>query len=108
MIHTSELLKAQDGDYENWHYQLEDGAEYLLTESEMGWLDFVKGRYGIYDHIIQNSKPTANGLVYTIDTHDLSQVLYDDGIEGKAVCLSDETTLQSIFFYSSVGLDTYE
>ena len=37
MIHTSESLKAQDGDYENFHYQLEDGDQYQLTEDELGW-----------------------------------------------------------------------
>jgi hypothetical protein len=97
MIHTSENLKAQDGDFENYHYQLEDGEQYKLTEDELGWLKFVSGRYSIADHIIDN----IDGDVYTVDSYEMSKALNDDGMFPKAVCLSDETTLQSIFFYSA-------
>ena len=30
-IHTSDSLKAQDGEFENFHYQLDDGERYLLA-----------------------------------------------------------------------------
>jgi hypothetical protein len=43
MIHTSESLKIQDGDFENFHYQLDDGEKYRLTDGELEWLDFPKG-----------------------------------------------------------------
>ena len=33
-IHTSESLKAQDGEFENFHYTLEDGERYLLTDDQ--------------------------------------------------------------------------
>ncbi len=98
MIHTSENLKAQDGNFENYHYQLEDGEQYKLTEDELGWLKFVSGRYSIADHIIDN----LDGDVYTIDTYGMSEALSEDGMFPKAVCLSDETTLQAIFFYSAI------
>jgi hypothetical protein len=98
MIHTSESLKAQDGDYENYHYQLEDGDKYRLTEDELHWLDFVRGRYSIADHIDQNM---TDG-VYTLDTHGLGEALDETGMFPKAVCLSDDTALQAIFFYSAV------
>ena len=101
MIHTNESLRAQDGDFENYHYQLEDGDKYKLTEAELGWLQFVKGRYSIYDHLANN----MNDGVYTVDTLGMSEALLDDGIDCKAVCLSDDTALQAIFFYSSINLD---
>ena len=98
MIHTSESLKSQDGDYENYHYQLEDGEQYRLTEDELHWIDFVRGRYSIADHIDQNM---TDG-VYTLDTHGLGEALDETGMFPKAVCLSDDTALQAIFFYSAV------
>ena len=98
MIHTSESLKSQDGDYENYHYQLEDGDKYRLTEDELQWLAFVRGRYSIADHIDQNM---TDG-VYTLDTHGLGEALDETGMFPKAVCLSDDTALQAIFFYSAV------
>ena len=51
MIHTSESLKALDGEFENFHYQLEDGEKYQLTDGELGWVEFVLGRYAIADHL---------------------------------------------------------
>jgi hypothetical protein len=54
-IHTSKSLKAQDDSTaENYHYQLEDGEQYQLTEGELEWLEFVCGRYSIHDHIVEN------------------------------------------------------
>jgi hypothetical protein len=97
MIHTSESLRAQDGDFENYHYQLTDGERYRLTDGELGWLKFVRGRYGIADHIIDNLEDD----VYTVDLCGMSEALEDDGCFPKAVCLSDDTVLQAIFFYSA-------
>lgn len=101
-IHTSDSLKAQDGDSENLHYQLEDGDQYQLTEGELGWLDFVRGRYSIADHIDENM---IDGI-YTMDSIGLGEALDETGMFPKAVCLSEETTLQAIFFYSAVS-DAY-
>jgi hypothetical protein len=97
MIHTTDSLRSQDGDFENFHYQLEDGEQYRLTEGELGWLKFVSGRYAIADHIRDNLVDD----VYTVDLEGMSQALDDDGMSYKAVCLSDDTVLQSIFFYSA-------
>ena len=101
MIHTSESLKAQDGEFENWHYQLEDGDQYRLTDGELGWLDFVDGRYSIADHINNNM---VDG-VYHVDCWGMGQAMEDDSIFCKAVCLDDDTALQHIFFYSSIEPD---
>jgi len=103
MIHTSESLKAQDGRFENYHYQLDDGDQYKLTEGELGWLVFVRGRYSIADHIDDNM---VSG-VYTMDSYSLGVALAEDGIDHKAVCLSDDSTLQAIFFYSAIEVDDY-
>mgnify|MGYP003677816824 CR=1 FL=1 len=98
MIHTSESLKAQDGDFENFHYQLEDGEQYKLTQSELDWLAFVDDRYSIADHLRENM---LDG-VYTVDSTGMGEALEADSLYCKAACLSDDTTLQSIFFYSSI------
>lgn len=97
MIHTNDSLRSQDGDFENYHYQLEAGEQYRLTDAELGWLKFVTGRYAIADHIRENLVDD----VYTVDLEGMSQALDDDGMFPKAVCLSDDTVLQSIFFYSA-------
>lgn len=104
---THEQLTALDSDtLENWHYALEDGDKYRLTESECGWLDFVKGRYCIHDHIMDNcTVDDDDRLWYTVDTYGMSEALRDDGMQHKAVCLSDDTSLQAIFFYTSFELE---
>ena len=101
MIHTSESLEAQDGEFENWHYQLEDGEQYQLTDDELGWLDFVDGRYSIADHLNNNM---VDG-VYHVDRCGMGDAMAEDSIFCKAVCLDDDTTLQHIFFYSSIEPD---
>ena len=101
MIHTSESLKTQDGEFENFHYQLEDGEQYRLTEGELGWLAFVRGRYSIADHLEENM---IDG-VYTMDCMGLGEALEGEGSYCKATCLSDDTTLQAIIFYSAVEFD---
>jgi len=98
MIHTSESLKTQDNEYENYHYQLEDGEKYRLTDDELDWLDFVRGRYAVADHLINNM---VDG-VYTMDVYGLGEALDETGMFPKAVCLSDDTALQAIFFYSAI------
>ena len=98
MIHTNDSLRAQDGDFENYHYQLEDGEQYKLTEDELDWLLFVLGRSSIADHVIDNLSVD----VYTVDIQGMGEALENDGMFPKAVCLSDDTVLQSIFFYSAM------
>ena len=101
-IHTSESLKSQDGEFENFHYQLEDGERYLLTDGEADWLfNWVRGKYVIADHLIQNIEKTDDGYVYTIDTIGLGEALTDDQCFPKAVMLSDDSALQAIMFYSA-------
>ena len=101
-IHTSESLKAQDGEFENFHYQLDYGDRYLLTDGEADWLfNWVRGKYVIADHLIENIEETDKGYVYTMDPIGLGEALTDDQCFPKAVMLSDDTALQAIMFYSA-------
>ena len=114
-IHTSKSLKAQDGEFENFHYTLEDGEQYLLTDGEADWLfNWAKGKYVIADHLIKNMKSTLTPpeeltntgneeirYIYTMDTIGLGEALEADGMFPKAVMLSDDSALQAIMFYSA-------
>ena len=104
-IHTSESLKAQDHEWEeNFHYQLECGEKYKLTPGESEWLyDWVRGRYVIADHLIENIEEDENGdSIYTVDCLGMGEALEADQTFPKAVMLSDDSALQGIFFYSAI------
>jgi len=101
-IYTSQFLKSQDSNDENYHYQLTDGEKYLLTDGEADWLfNWVKGKYEIASHLIDNIEETDQGYVYTIDSIGLGEALEADGMFPKAVMLSDDSALQAVFFYSA-------
>ena len=115
-IHTSQSLKSQDDDEcDNYHYQLTDGEKYLLTDGEADWLfNWVKGKYAIADHLIDNIESTLTPpdelintgkedirYIYTIDTIGLGEALEADQMFPKAVMLSDDSALQAVFFYSA-------
>jgi len=97
MIHTAKSLRAQDGKFENYHYQLEDGEKYRLTDDEARWLDFVRGKYAIADHLDEN---ILDG-VYIVDMLGLSEALAVDGFAYHAPCLSADSVLQEIVFYTA-------
>ena len=104
-IHTSESLKAQDHEWEeNFHYQLECGEKYKLTDGESEWLyNWVRGKYEIADHLIGNIEEDENGdSIYTVDCWGMGEALDADQCFPKAVMLSDDSALQGIFFYSSI------
>ena len=102
IIHTSESLKAQDSDMENYHYQLEDGEKYQLTSGEIGWIEHINGKYCIADHLYDHSYcDDEDNLIYIVDIEAMSEALRDDDCRYKAVMLSDDAALQAIFFYSN-------
>ncbi len=97
-IHTTEKLQALDDEHgDNYHYQLVDGERYKLTDGEVEWLDFVRGRYCIADHVIENMEDN----IYTMDTIGLGQAMEDDGMFPKIVMLSEDSVLHRIAFFSA-------
>jgi len=101
-IHTTEKLQALDDEQgDNYHYQLTDGEQYRLTDEELGWLDFVRGRYCIADHLDEN----IESGVYTVDTIGLGEAMEDDGMFPKIVMLSEDSVLHRIAFFSATEPD---
>lgn len=73
--------------------------KYRLTDGEIGWVNFVRGRYCIADWIYYN---TDDEFLLTINKESIqtmSETLDLDDMAPKAVCLDDTTALQHIFFY---------
>ena len=110
--YTSEDILSNE---DIWIYEIPEKVssfgspiEYVLTDGEWGWMEFVKGKYAVHDYIMKNLEwvdpddPEAEFqvAVLTISCADeLSRVLDADCCgAGKAACLSDDTALQKIFF----------
>jgi len=74
--------------------------KYKITDDELGWAKFIKGKYCISDWVLDNID--SEGLLIFNCPFELSEALKDDGIEHKAVMLSDETALQKLFFWLSI------
>ena len=97
--YTSEQILAMDD-----LYDLQDSFctmgipfKYEMTLRELEWLRFVDGKYSIVDWIDDGLK---NAVILFDDPISMSQALDDDcGGAGKAVCLSDDTALQKLFFW---------
>jgi hypothetical protein len=84
------------------HDAMESGSmRYKLTVDEIGWLGFVSGRYCIADCLNEClSIDDDENYIVDLDIFDMSKALKDDDCQPKAVCLSDDTALQHIFFYN--------
>ena len=99
LLTSEQILNAED------LYNLQDSFacsgipfKYLLTDGEKDWLSFVSGRYSIADYI----RERLNGDVLTFsDPESLTNALQGDGIDNKAVMLSDDSALQRLFFWLS-------
>ena len=102
-IYTSEeILKAED------LYRLQDSFcssgkpfKYHLTDGELRWAKFIKGKYSISDYVLKNID--SDRILTFNDPFELSAVLEEDGIDHKAVMLSDDTALQKLFFWLSIN-----
>lgn len=99
-LYTSEEIEnAED------LYELQDSFassaipfKYQMTEGELQWLDFVRGRYAIADWIQSNLD--NNGILTFNCPFAMSAALNEDSPGWcKAVMLSDETALQRLFFW---------
>ena len=96
-LYTEEQI-LEDIDCPAWteDFGIMGGIRYKLSKEEDVWLNFVKGRYCIANYICDNTD--ENGIT-TFESMVFSPILDGDGMRGKAVCLSDKTALQKIFFY---------
>ena len=98
-IYSSEdILNADDlYDIQEMVCCFGQSIQYRLTADEIKWIDFVRGRYSIADYLDENM---VEDILTISDADEMSQALNDDcnGF-GKAVCLSDETALQKLFFW---------
>ena len=101
MYSSKQILDADDLYDIQEHCSSGLPIEYQLTKDELGWLDFVRGKYSIADYVDENISPWHGVTVLTIHDHvEMSQALDDDcGGWGKATCLSDDTALQKLFFW---------
>lgn len=90
-------------------YELQDSFcssgipfKYQITKDELGWLRFIKNRYSIADWLYSKKWIELDDSIVIIfdDYYTMSKALDEDceGI-GKAVCLSDDTALQKLFFW---------
>lgn len=100
-IYTSDEILVMDDLYliQDQVASLGIDIKYQMTEGEIQWYHFIKGRYSIADYIHNNSVINENGFILTINS-EISKYLDDDvkGL-GKAVMLSDDTALQKIIFW---------
>lgn len=72
-----------------------DHFTYTLTPDELGWLEFVRGRYAIADLLLWSIEPqseTGEPVKVTLNAWDVSRALNDDGMD-RPVCLSEDTAL---------------
>jgi len=95
---SKEILESED------LYEIQDSFsssgipfKYQLTDGEIEWAKFNKGKYVINDFVLSNTD--ENNILSFNDPFELSRALFLDGCEPKAVMLSDDTALQKLFFW---------
>lgn len=99
---SAEILQGSPKD--NIMYMLQEYAScgipvrYQLTEDELGWLQFARGKYCIADYI--DAHKNSDNVLTIDDAEELSRALDNDCLGwGKATCLADFTALQHVFFW---------
>lgn len=75
--------------------------KYKMTKGEIGYANFVKGKYEIADFILDNMD--ENGILSFTCPFEFSKALENDGMSHKAVMLSDDTALQKLFFWLNIN-----
>tara|TARA_R100000541_G_C1844588_1_gene76509 strand:- start:174 stop:488 length:315 start_codon:yes stop_codon:yes gene_type:complete len=98
IYNSKEILQADD------LYQLQDKFsssgipfKYQMSKEEFEWAKFIKNKYCISDFVLKN---TDNDLVLSFNCpFELNEALNNDGMQPKAVMLSDDTALQKLFFW---------
>ena len=97
-VYTSEEILNADELYELQDSFSSSGGpfKYQLTEGEIGWAKFNKGKYFINDFVLKNTDE-KNILTFNCP-FELSRALMNDDSQ-KAIMLSDDTALQKLFFW---------
>jgi len=96
-IYTSEDILQADDLYKIQEDVCSFGLEiaYKMTDGELGWLDFARGRYSIADWIDERLIDDMLTFDYTF-----SEALHDDNGDCPfAACLSEDTALAKLFFW---------
>jgi len=106
-VYTSkEVLELFHDEMDLYELEFLDGyCDYILTEGELGWLNFIKDKYCIADYLF--SLFTSEDYI-RINFREASIAMNADcqGM-GKAVMLSDDTALQALLFMNYIE-DTSE
>lgn len=93
ILTSTEILERED----LYDIQEMDSIYYQLTDGEMGWLDFVRGRYAIADYL---DSVLDDNNVATIDQYALSAAMNGDNeCCPFAPCLDRETGLAKLIFW---------
>tara|TARA_R100000656_G_scaffold33013_1_gene28424 strand:- start:272 stop:586 length:315 start_codon:yes stop_codon:yes gene_type:complete len=100
-ILTSEALESLEiENFESFSEQC--SVRYRLEPDEMGWLEWIGGRYSISEYISDNLDDAG---VVTLSPIDVSEALRADDVD-RAPCLSENTQLQRLLWYfSSIDSD---
>ena len=69
---------------------------YQLTDGELQWLEWIGGRYSIAS-LLWDSLDSETQAV-TIDTTEINQALFDDGID-RCPCLTDDSQLNRLVWF---------
>jgi len=98
-IYTSDEILNKDDLYELQDSFSSSGIpfKYQITEDELQWANFIKGKYCIADFVLNNID--KKGILHFNCPFELIEAIENDGMNNKAVMLSDETALQKLFFW---------
>ncbi len=107
VLTSEELLTDWDRDCPTYpeHWTERGVFKYLLTEGEYGWLKFIGGRYAIANVINGSSIATDDGLLWQVDTYEVSKALHDDAVD-RAPMLDEDTALAKLIWF--IGPDEAE
>ena len=92
--YTSAHLESFENTYELESITEECIFRYQLTDDELGWLEWIEGRYGISEYFLS----TLEEQTIEIDVMHIGDLLAYEGLD-RAPCLSDDTQLQRLIWF---------
>ena len=94
---SKQILDADD----LYDVQELDSIEYQPTKDELGWLDFVRGKYAIADYFDSVLTMWHEQPVLVIDPYMMSAAMNgDNGDCPFAPCLAEDTALAKLIFWT--------